>query len=563
MPNAATVWRDYETDGVPSSGDHKVKKSDARAWGKLVEQQTNLSNSPLTYDAVGDGVADDAAEFAEAEAASANIYLADDAVFNLGATRPTKPVYGPGSLKLSGNELGGYQPVFMPDRDNVIIAPDNAAEALVGNVYPPNPENVPSNNYMNVVMSPGSMIGRDGVIAIRSTAVGAYIGQKVIQWNLMDAFGINAMSFTEWGQRNTVIGSDAFPWGGIGSRDKAIEYKHNFYRQGVLPNEAGWDAQYGAPAGTGAAIWAFADYADAQTDFAFNTGIGRDAGANFVRGVNNFFGGYQSAAVVYAGSENTVLGTLAGNQSYFMDEMTIVGGRAAIKVQNASRTLAAGYRAIENALSANRTVALGAFVGGDQCTAANDAVLIGYLAGQDEAADLSNKFILNNVRSNTFKPLMAGDFLTRKAGMNLSPSELLGYWHVRLSAVPGATVLNTADGMVIERNGTTGLTILSSDTGFGQVLFGDSAAANSGGLQYDHATNVMQFRVGGATRVQFSATGLGFNGTTAIAKPTGWGAPTGTATRTTFATGTVTTAQLAERVKALIDDLTSYGLIGA
>jgi hypothetical protein len=44
---------------------------------------------------------------------------------------------------------------------------------------------------------------------------------------------------------------------------------------------------------------------------------------------------------------------------------------------------------------------------------------------------------------------------------------------------------------------------------------------------------------------------------------TGWGAPTGTATRTAFATGSVTTAQLAESVKALIDDLTTHGLIGA
>ena len=47
------------------------------------------------------------------------------------------------------------------------------------------------------------------------------------------------------------------------------------------------------------------------------------------------------------------------------------------------------------------------------------------------------------------------------------------------------------------------------------------------------------------------------------ARRTGWGAPTGTATRTAFATGSVTTAQLAERVKALIDDLTTHGLIGA
>ena len=43
---------------------------------------------------------------------------------------------------------------------------------------------------------------------------------------------------------------------------------------------------------------------------------------------------------------------------------------------------------------------------------------------------------------------------------------------------------------------------------------------------------------------------------------TGWTAPTGTATRTTFATPTVTLPQLAERVKALIDDLTAHGLIG-
>lgn len=54
------------------------------------------------------------------------------------------------------------------------------------------------------------------------------------------------------------------------------------------------------------------------------------------------------------------------------------------------------------------------------------------------------------------------------------------------------------------------------------------------------------------------------NGTQVItSRRTGWAAPTGTATRTTFATGTVTTAQLAERVKALIDDLTTHGLIGA
>jgi hypothetical protein len=47
------------------------------------------------------------------------------------------------------------------------------------------------------------------------------------------------------------------------------------------------------------------------------------------------------------------------------------------------------------------------------------------------------------------------------------------------------------------------------------------------------------------------------------ARKTGWGAASGTATRTTFATGSVTLPQLAERVKALIDDFLSHGSIGA
>lgn len=48
----------------------------------------------------------------------------------------------------------------------------------------------------------------------------------------------------------------------------------------------------------------------------------------------------------------------------------------------------------------------------------------------------------------------------------------------------------------------------------------------------------------------------------AIAQGTkSWASPTGTATRTAFDTATVTTAQLAERVKALLDDLIANNLL--
>ena len=62
-----------------------------------------------------------------------------------------------------------------------------------------------------------------------------------------------------------------------------------------------------------------------------------------------------------------------------------------------------------------------------------------------------------------------------------------------------------------------------------------------------------------------TATGiLRVNGTQVVAsRQTGWTTPTGTATRTAYNTATVTTAQLAERVMALITDLTTHGLIGS
>jgi hypothetical protein len=66
--------------------------------------------------------------------------------------------------------------------------------------------------------------------------------------------------------------------------------------------------------------------------------------------------------------------------------------------------------------------------------------------------------------------------------------------------------------------------------------------------------------------IRFGTGPLGFFNTTPVAKRTGWATATGTATRTTFATDSVTLIELARRVKALIDDLHSdagYGLISA
>jgi hypothetical protein len=81
---------------------------------------------------------------------------------------------------------------------------------------------------------------------------------------------------------------------------------------------------------------------------------------------------------------------------------------------------------------------------------------------------------------------------------------------------------------------------------------------------------------GGTTVAAFTTAGLALTGncdasghyrvggTKVVgARAGGWGAATGTAARGAYDTTSVTTAQLAERVKALIDDLIAHGLIGS
>ena len=139
----------------------------------------------------------------------------------------------------------------------------------------------------------------------------------------------------------------------------------------------------------------------------------------------------------------------------------------------------------------------------------------------------------------------------------------------------GRNVANTGDVLMVGLSSIDQV-MLGSATAVGTALSaasGGSHVFNIGGVQqaavgvgfmstrddfFINAGSTVGLRIG-ATATQK----LGHWGSTPIVRPTGWGAPTGTATRTTFATTTATVTQLAERLKALIDDLTAEGLIGA
>lgn len=121
----------------------------------------------------------------------------------------------------------------------------------------------------------------------------------------------------------------------------------------------------------------------------------------------------------------------------------------------------------------------------------------------------------------------------------------------------------------VEDATTKGRLIYAGGNGAGSRYFG---FINTAGDYLGFFSDSIRFlTVGAASIMTMDSTGpnlasgktLRVNSTQVVtARQTGWAAATGTATRTTFATGSVTTAQLAERVKALIDDLISHGLIG-
>lgn len=85
-------------------------------------------------------------------------------------------------------------------------------------------------------------------------------------------------------------------------------------------------------------------------------------------------------------------------------------------------------------------------------------------------------------------------------------------------------------------------------------------------LRYNSTVARTEIGVSGAARFGFNNDGQMFDAgglQILTTRRQGWTAATGTASRATFATGTVTLEQLAQRFKALLDDLISHGLVGA
>lgn len=549
---ASLIWADG-----PSSAPYEPEKSRIRAWALGVEQQFSLVNSPLSYLATGDGTTNDAVKYAAAEAANDNIFLPSDNVFNLGSALPSKPVYGPGKIKMGSLTLGGYQMDVEADRGNIFFSPGlyydppiNTSSPVIGNTTPPTISGI--QRYSNVFITPGSSsYVKDRMW--RNTVVGEGAFRIMEDAERTEGYGNSAFGFARYSERNTGIGTLVMQWLGQKlDRDTTSYYTHDiWYNGGVTINDSAWNYESLAtqdPTGTlRATLLAYTDWATSRDDVANNVAVGRDSILHLLKGVNNTGVGYRAGQKGIRVSNNSWYGYRAGQDNLWGNENAGFGTSSGFCNQIGTGNSYFGHAAGSGLNGGDNNLIMGRNAGVQTTLIqANGNVWLGRDAGRGLNVNTDDKFILQNLSTRT--PLLSGDFATFRLGVNIAFGDIKGTLHVRTSYFGADVAANAgADELIVENAGAAGISIRTPNTAVGSLLFADPEGSGQGGLQYTHTGDILSLRAGNANRVNITNTGIGFNGNTALAKPT----------LAVAATDAATTQALANSIRTA---LINYGL---
>ena len=236
-------------------------------------------------------------------------------------------------------------------------------------------------------------------------------------------------------------------------------------------------------------------------------------------GVSNFIAGVNAGSSIISGGEyNTLIGDEAGASITTGDFNVAVGTFALDANTTSSENTAIGYASLSNNITGARNVASG-FRALQLNTASNDNTATGYFAlysttGSNNTA--IGKDAGKNITTGS-KNTIIGSFDGNEGGLDirtannyivLSDGDGNPRQVIDSSGNVGIGITNTsdywgqADNLVVGGTGNNGITVKSSTSGNGRLVFTDTASStaglNDGGMiYYDHTSEAMGFQTDG------------------------------------------------------------------
>jgi hypothetical protein len=269
--------------------------------------------------------------------------------------------------------------------------------------------------------------------------------------------------------------------------------------------------------GIRATLAAYTGWADDWDDAADNVGFGRNALNGAVKPVSCSAIGKSSQAYAFAPIQTSTLGAFSLEYGVLATGTTALGYQAAQRLQEDDYSTFVGWRAGWGVTLADESLVLGMNAARNRYELTR-SIIIGPRAYALDLGDeaqyvgdtaITDALIIANGES--VFPVISADLADGQVGINIDYTDIKGFLHVKrgTGAALGGTFGAEGDIAIFERAADGGVTVLTRNTDIGSLFFGDPDDTDVGGVQYNHSTNVMNLRTGGATRATVAAAGLG------------------------------------------------------
>ena len=97
--------------------------------------------------------------------------------------------------------------------------------------------------------------------------------------------------------------------------------------------------------------------------------------------------------------------------------------------------------------------------------------------------------------------------MQEKIELGVNENTPLGKFHIKSTDASVSAVNASVNELVLENNGSCGMSIFSSTSNQGAIAFGDSDDNDVGKIVYDHSDNSISFRTAASERMRVNSSG--------------------------------------------------------